>query len=236
MAGSQGSGPPSVGARVCSRQPSTSAASSASSSGRYVKAVSRRSRASNPLDSIMRSCADRDGHPVALGEPGQQFFGLVARSRERDPDRARLPAAATSASAYLVVASWSRAAGDVASRGRGGGGDGGAGPGQDRLKDFGRGRRLASVWVEQLVGVAVSADREVHVVGVASSGHHRVERLAGFSAGDDAVHGVSGEALGAVDGRGVPELNVLGDVRRGQRDVQARPRVAGRRVIRRGRR
>jgi hypothetical protein len=43
------------------------------------------------------------------------------------------------------------------------------------------------------------------MVGVPAAGHHRVQLLPGFLAGQQAVHGVGGDALGAVDRGGVTE-------------------------------
>ena len=48
----------------------------------------------------------------------------------------------------------------------------------------------------------------------AAAGEHRVEQLPVLGAGEDAVHDVGGAALGGVDGGGVAELDVRGDVRR----------------------
>jgi hypothetical protein len=55
------------------------------------------------------------------------------------------------------------------------------------------------------VGVAVADDLEVEVVGGPSAGQHRVQLLSGFLPGQQSVHGVGGDALGAVDGGGVTE-------------------------------
>ena len=52
------------------------------------------------------------------------------------------------------------------------------------------------------------------MVGVPAAGEHGVELLSGFLAGEQAVHGVGGDALGAVDGGGAAEAgrgaNVVG--------------------------
>jgi hypothetical protein len=55
------------------------------------------------------------------------------------------------------------------------------------------------------VGVAVADDLEVEVVGGPSAGEHGVQLLSGFLPGQQSVHGVGGDALGAVDGGGVTE-------------------------------
>lgn len=60
--------------------------------------------------------------------------------------------------------------------------------------------------------VAIGDHGQIGVVGFAAAGHHRVQQLAGFAAGQDAVGGVDRDALGGVDGGGVAELDVLGDV------------------------
>ena len=55
------------------------------------------------------------------------------------------------------------------------------------------------------MGVAVADDLEVEVVGVPAAGEHGVQLLPGLLPGEQAVHGVGGDALGAVDGGGVTE-------------------------------
>ena len=85
--------------------------------------------------------------------------------------------------------------------------------------------------------VAVADDLEVEVVGVPAAGEHRVELLPGLLPGDQAVHGVGGDALGGVDGGGVAELGRGADVVGGQPDGAAGCGCAarsGRRVGRRG--
>ena len=49
-------------------------------------------------------------------------------------------------------------------------------------------------------------------VGLSAAGHADVERLGCGGLGDDGVAGVDGEALGGMDGGGVAERQVLGDV------------------------
>ena len=66
------------------------------------------------------------------------------------------------------------------------------------------------------MGVAVADDLEVEVVGVPAAGEHGVELLAGLLPGEQAVHGVGGDALGAVDGGGVAEAGRGSDVVGGQ--------------------
>ena len=64
------------------------------------------------------------------------------------------------------------------------------------------------------MGVAVADDLEVEVVGVPAAGEHGVQLLPGLLPGQQAVHGVGGDALGGMDGGGVAEsgrgLNVVG--------------------------
>ena len=55
------------------------------------------------------------------------------------------------------------------------------------------------------MGVAVADDLEVEVVGVPAAGEHGVELLPGLLPGQQAVHGVGGDALGGMDGGGVAE-------------------------------
>ncbi len=55
------------------------------------------------------------------------------------------------------------------------------------------------------MGVAVADDLEVEVVGVPAAGEHGVQLLAGLLPGQQAVHGVGGDALGGMDGGGVAE-------------------------------
>ena len=66
--------------------------------------------------------------------------------------------------------------------------------------------------------VAVADDLEVEVVGVPAAGEHRVQLLPGLLPGDQAVHGVGGDALGGVDGGGVAESGRGADVVGGQPD------------------
>ena len=64
--------------------------------------------------------------------------------------------------------------------------------------------QMVSGWM-RLWGVAVADDLEVEVVGVPAAGEHGVQLLSGLQPGQQAVHGVGGDALGAVDGGGVTE-------------------------------
>ena len=66
------------------------------------------------------------------------------------------------------------------------------------------------------MGVAVADDLEVEVVGVPAAGEHGVQLLPGLLPGQQAVHGVGGDALGAVDGGGVTESGRGRDVIRGE--------------------
>ena len=104
--------------------------------------------------------------------------------------------------------------------GEGAGGRGGGGvvlvAGEDAFEEVGGGRRDDRLGPDEGVGVAVADDFEVDVVGVPAAGEHRVQLLAGFGAGGDAVQDVGGDALGAVDGARVAEFDGLGDVAGGQ--------------------
>jgi hypothetical protein len=66
---------------------------------------------------------------------------------------------------------------------------------------------------------------DVDVVGAAAAGHHGVELLPGFLAGDGAVHGVGGDTLCGVHGGGVSQLGSGADVVGGQGDGAAAPYV-----------
>ena len=50
------------------------------------------------------------------------------------------------------------------------------------------------------MGVAVADDPQVEVVGGPAAGEHCVQLLPGLLPGQQAVHGVGGDALGGVDG------------------------------------
>ena len=95
---------------------------------------------------------------------------------------------------------------------QGGGGDGRFIAGEDLLQRLGRRARCDGVGSDEGVGVAVADDLEVEVVGVPAAGEHGVQLLAGFLPGQQAVHGVGGDALGAVDGGGVAETGRGADV------------------------
>src|SRR5215207_4377692 len=75
---------------------------------------------------------------------------------------------------------------------------------------------LTDVGLEDLVGVAVAADRQVEVVGSPAAADHGVELFAGHQLVDEAVGGVGGNALGGVDGGGVAERDRLPYVVTGQ--------------------
>ncbi len=109
----------------------------------------------------------------------------------------------------------------------GGGREGGFVAGQDNFEDVGRGRRVDGFWVDCGVGVAVADDDEVGGVVVPAAGEHGVGLLAGFGAGEQAVDGVGGDPLGGVDGRGVPEVDLLSDIVGGQGDVPSGLSVPG---------
>ena len=55
------------------------------------------------------------------------------------------------------------------------------------------------------MAVAVADDLEVEVVGVPAAGEHGVELLPGLLPGQQAVHGVGGDALCIVNSGGVTE-------------------------------
>ena len=101
---------------------------------------------------------------------------------------------------------------------QGAGGDGRFVAGEDLLQRLGRGARCDGVGSDEGVRVAVADDLEVEVVGVPAAGEHGVQLLPGFLPGEQAVHGVGGDALGAVDGGGVAEAGRGADVVGGQSD------------------
>ena len=68
------------------------------------------------------------------------------------------------------------------------------------------------------MGVAVADDLEVEVVGVPAAGEHGVQLLPGLLPGQQAVHGVGGDALGSVDGGGVAESGRRSNIVGGQPD------------------
>jgi hypothetical protein len=68
------------------------------------------------------------------------------------------------------------------------------------------------------VGVAVADHLEVEVVGVPAAGEEGIRLLAGLLPGEQAVHGVGGNALGGVDGGGVAEARRSIDVVGGESD------------------
>ena len=80
--------------------------------------------------------------------------------------------------------------------------------------------RCDGVGSDEGVGVAVADDLEVEVVGMSAAGEHRVQLLPGLLPGQQAVHGVGGHALGAVDGAGVAEAGRRRDVVRGELAVE----------------
>ena len=108
---------------------------------------------------------------------------------------------------------------------RRGGGDGGTVAGEDPFEHLGRGQRTVVGRAGQGVCL-IGAEDEVGVVLDATAGEHRVEQLPVLRAGDDAVDDVGGDALGGVHRGGVAELDVGGDVVRGQRRVEPRGEVS----------
>ena len=97
-----------------------------------------------------------------------------------------------------------------------GGGGRGVVAGEDLLQDLGRRAGCDGFGSDEGVRVAVADDLKVEVVGGPSAGEHGVQLLAGLLPGEQAVHGVGGDALGGVDGGGVAETGrVRGRSRRG---------------------
>ena len=80
---------------------------------------------------------------------------------------------------------------------------GGVVAGQDLFEQFGRGARDDAVGSDEAVRVAVADHLQVQVIRGSSAGEHGVQLLPGFLAGQQAVHGVGGDALGSVNGGGV---------------------------------
>src|SRR4029450_10961905 len=82
------------------------------------------------------------------------------------------------------------------------------------------GARCNGVGSDEGVGLAVADDLEVEVVGVPAAGEHGVQLLSGLLPGQQAVHGVGGDALGRMDGGGIAKpgrrLNVVGGESDGQ--------------------
>ena len=70
---------------------------------------------------------------------------------------------------------------------------------------LGRGAGCDGVGSDEGVRVAVADDLQVEVIRDPAAGEHRVQLLPGFLSGDQAVHGVGGDALGGVNGGGVAE-------------------------------
>ena len=77
------------------------------------------------------------------------------------------------------------------------------------FEQFGRGAGGDGVGSDDGVWVAVADDLQVEVVGRPSAGEHGVQLLTGFLTGDQAVHGVGGDALGGVGGGRVSQLDRL---------------------------
>ena len=85
------------------------------------------------------------------------------------------------------------------------------------------------------MGVAVADDLEVEVVGVPAAGEHGVQLLPGLLPGQQAVHGVGGDALGTVDGGGVAETGRVAHIVNRQPDGQLAAVVPDREVAAAGR-
>ncbi len=103
----------------------------------------------------------------------------------------------------------------------GGRGGGEAAAEEDPVQHVG-GSELTDLGMEDAVGVAVAADRQVEVVGGPAAADHRVELLAGHQLIDKAVGGVGGDALGGVNGGRIPELDRLPHITSGQGDRSCR--------------
>ena len=80
------------------------------------------------------------------------------------------------------------------------------------------------------MGVAVADDLEVEVVGVPAAGEHGVQLLPGLLPGQQAVHGVSGDALGGMDGAGIAETGRSLDIVGGEPDGELAAVVPDREV------
>jgi hypothetical protein len=98
-----------------------------------------------------------------------------------------------------------RWAGELAQHG--GGWDGRFIASEDLLQRLGRHVRWDGVGSDEGVGVAVADDLEVEVVGVPTTGQHGVQLLSAFLPGQQAVHGVGGDALRGMDGAGIAETS-----------------------------
>src|SRR4029453_237360 len=81
------------------------------------------------------------------------------------------------------------------------------------------GRRAGcdGVGSDEAVRVAVADHLQVKVIRGPAAGEHGVQLLPGLLSGQQAVHGVGGDALGAVNGGGVAETG------RGARIVERQP-------------
>jgi hypothetical protein len=82
---------------------------------------------------------------------------------------------------------------------------GGVVAGEYLLEQFGWGAGCDGFGSDEGVRVAVADDLQIEVIRDPAAGKHRIQLLPGFLSGDQAVHGVGGDALGGVDGRGVAE-------------------------------
>ena len=80
-------------------------------------------------------------------------------------------------------------------------------------------RRGDGLGSDEAVRVAVADDLEVEVVGVPAAGEHGVQLLPRLLPGQQAVHGVGGDALGGVDGGGIAETGRGRDVVGGEPDA-----------------
>ena len=93
-----------------------------------------------------------------------------------------------------------------------GDGAGGAVSGEYGFEDLDGGGRPQRLGREGGVWVTVPDGGDVAVVRLPPSGHGDVEKLAGLRAAEDGVGGVDRRALGGMDGGGVAEFRVVGDV------------------------
>ena len=99
-----------------------------------------------------------------------------------------------------------------------GGGGGRFVAGEDLLQRLARCTGCDSLGSDEGVGVAVADHLEVEVVGCAAPGEHGVELLPGLLPGQQAVHGVGGDALRRMDGGGIAETGRLPHIVNGQPD------------------
>jgi hypothetical protein len=108
---------------------------------------------------------------------------------------------------------------------QGGGGLRGGVAGQYLLEQLCRGSSSDAVGLDHRLRISVPDHRNIDVVSGAAAGEYGVQLLSGFLTGDDAVHGVGGDALRGVHGGRVSEFGGGGDLVGGQSDDAAAPGV-----------